>query len=87
MVTLIVTTNETYLGCIMYLALQMQLFIHLPCQVSLRIRPTRGGVTLFLEQSWLTPSPAAPNAHGMTAQPQGGGLCLPPPLPHWHSWI
>lgn len=70
MVTLIVTANEAYLGCIMYLALQMQLFIHLPRQVSLRIRPTRGGsLPFFLEQSWLTPSPAAPNAHRMTAQP------------------
>lgn len=51
MVTLIVTANEAYLGCIMYLALQMQLFIHLPRQVSLCIRPTRGGVYPFFWSS------------------------------------
>lgn len=46
MVTLIVTTNEAYLGWIMYLALQMQPSIHLPCQMSHCIR-SRGREKAF----------------------------------------
>lgn len=46
MVTLIVTTNEAYLGWIMYLALQMQPSIHLPRQMSHCIR-SRGRGRLF----------------------------------------
>lgn len=41
MVTLIVSTNEAYLGWIMYLALQMQPSIHLPRHMSHRIRSKR----------------------------------------------
>lgn len=41
MVTLIVSTNEAYLGWIMYLALQMQPSIHLPRHMSHHIRSKR----------------------------------------------
>lgn len=46
MVTLIVTTNEAYLGWIMYLALPMQPSIHLRRQMSHCIR-SRGRGKVF----------------------------------------
>lgn len=60
MVTLIVSTNEAYLGWIMYLALQMQPSIHLPCHMSHRItsRGTRRAFPLPLNNRARKTNPA-----------------------------
>lgn len=75
MVALIVSTNEAYLGWIMYLALQMQSSIHLPRHMSHRItsRGRRRAFPLPLSnRGWKTNSVPSLSPEAQLARP---GTC------------